>query len=72
MTNDETAQLLDLSTAAASNRYIRALRRLKDILSTIPGFDDPSRTWAMLRLRRGSKRDAARICHKSLVGKRAR
>jgi RNA polymerase sigma-70 factor, ECF subfamily len=43
LTNDETAQVLGLSKAAASNRYIRALRRLKDMLSTIPGLDDPSR-----------------------------
>jgi RNA polymerase sigma-70 factor, ECF subfamily len=43
LTNDETAQVLGLSKAAASNRYIRALCRLKDMLSTIPGLDDPSR-----------------------------
>lgn len=32
LTNNEVAQLLDLKKSAASNRYIRALKRLKDIL----------------------------------------
>ena len=34
LSNDETALVLGLSKAAASNRYIRALRRLKEILSS--------------------------------------
>lgn len=38
LTNDETAQVLGLSKSAASNRYIRALKRLKEILSSIPGL----------------------------------
>jgi RNA polymerase sigma-70 factor (ECF subfamily) len=38
LSNDETAQVLGLSKSAASNRYIRALKRLKDILSSIPGL----------------------------------
>ena len=38
LSNDETAQLLGLSKSAASNRYIRALKRLKEILSSIPGL----------------------------------
>jgi RNA polymerase sigma-70 factor, ECF subfamily len=38
LSNDETAQVLALSKSAASNRYIRALKRLKDILSSIPGL----------------------------------
>lgn len=32
LTNDEVAAVLNLSKAAASNRYIRALGRLKDLL----------------------------------------
>ena len=32
LSNAETAQVLDLSHAAASNRYVRALRRMKQIL----------------------------------------
>jgi RNA polymerase sigma-70 factor (ECF subfamily) len=42
MSNTETAAVLDIQPAAASKRYVRALRRLKDILTDIPGFlDDP-------------------------------
>jgi RNA polymerase sigma-70 factor, ECF subfamily len=37
LTNDEVAQVLGLSKAAASNRYVRALKRLKVILSAVPG-----------------------------------
>ena len=33
-----TAQVLGLSKSAASNRYIRALKRLKETLSSIPGL----------------------------------
>ncbi|HTU18086.1 MAG TPA: sigma-70 family RNA polymerase sigma factor [Gemmataceae bacterium] len=43
MSNTETAAVLGIQPAAASKRYVRALRRLKDILTDIPGFlDDPS------------------------------
>jgi RNA polymerase sigma-70 factor (ECF subfamily) len=38
LSNNETAQVLGIQKAAASNRYIRALKRLKDILSSMPGF----------------------------------
>ena len=41
LSNRETAQVLGLSEAAARNRFVRALRRLKDILARIPGFLDP-------------------------------
>jgi RNA polymerase sigma-70 factor (ECF subfamily) len=37
LTNAETAQTLNLLESAASKRYIRALRRLKEALSTMPG-----------------------------------
>jgi RNA polymerase sigma-70 factor, ECF subfamily len=40
LTNGETAELLGISPAAASKRYITALKRLKAILSGIPGFED--------------------------------
>jgi RNA polymerase sigma-70 factor (ECF subfamily) len=36
--NNETAQVLGISKTAASNRYIRALKRLKDALAGIQGF----------------------------------
>ena len=40
LSNDETAQVLGLSKSAASNRYVRALKRLKEILSSIPGLKE--------------------------------
>jgi RNA polymerase sigma-70 factor (ECF subfamily) len=40
LSNDETAQVLGLTKSASSNRYIRALKRLKDILSSIPGLKE--------------------------------
>jgi len=40
LSNEETAQVLGIKKSAASNRYIRALKRLKDILAAIPGFLD--------------------------------
>jgi RNA polymerase sigma-70 factor (ECF subfamily) len=41
LSNEETARVLGLSKSAASNRYVRALRRLREVLSAIPGFLDP-------------------------------
>jgi RNA polymerase sigma-70 factor, ECF subfamily len=38
LSNAEAAHVLGLSKTAASNRYVRALRRLKDVLSAMPGF----------------------------------
>ena len=38
LSNDEVAEVLGLKKAAASNRYVRALKRLKDIMSET-GFD---------------------------------
>jgi len=37
LTNRETARVLDIQERAASKRYIRALKRLKEILSSMPG-----------------------------------
>jgi RNA polymerase sigma-70 factor (ECF subfamily) len=42
LSNAETAQTLGLSEAAASNRFVRALKRLKKILMAVPGLlDEP-------------------------------
>ena len=38
LTNNEVAELLGLEKAAASNRYVRALGRLRNALATVPGF----------------------------------
>lgn len=38
LNNRETAYVLDVSEAAASVRFIRALRRLKEILKRVPGL----------------------------------
>jgi RNA polymerase sigma-70 factor (ECF subfamily) len=38
LTNNEVAEVLGLQKSAASNRYIRALTRLKGILAATPGF----------------------------------
>jgi RNA polymerase sigma-70 factor (ECF subfamily) len=42
LSNDETATVLGLKPSAASNRHIRALRRLKEIMAQVPGFDGSS------------------------------
>ncbi|MCA9113999.1 MAG: sigma-70 family RNA polymerase sigma factor [Planctomycetaceae bacterium] len=39
--NNDVAQLLGLGKTAASNRYVRALKRLKHILEHRPGSDPP-------------------------------
>src|SRR5262249_23024236 len=38
LSNDEAAAVLGVEPAVASNLYIRALKRLKDTLSRMPGF----------------------------------
>jgi RNA polymerase sigma-70 factor (ECF subfamily) len=38
--NSEVAEVLGLKEAAASNRYVRALTRLRDALEEVPGFFD--------------------------------
>jgi RNA polymerase sigma-70 factor, ECF subfamily len=40
LTNSEVAEELGILQKAASIRYVRALRRLKDLLAGIPGFSD--------------------------------
>ena len=39
LTNSEVAQVLGIQQKAASIRYVRAVRRLKDVLGRVPGFD---------------------------------
>ena len=41
LSNAEVAQVLGLSKTAASNRYIRALERLREVLAGIPGLLAP-------------------------------
>jgi RNA polymerase sigma-70 factor (ECF subfamily) len=38
LSNDEAALVLGVKESAASQRYVRALKRLKEILSSIPGL----------------------------------
>ena len=40
LTNNEVAETLRISKAAASKRYVQALRRLRKVLSKIPDFVD--------------------------------
>jgi RNA polymerase sigma-70 factor (ECF subfamily) len=41
LTNNEVAEVLGIQKAAASNRYVRALKRLREILAATPGFSQP-------------------------------
>lgn len=43
LSNDEAAQVLDLKPSAVSNRHVRALKRLRDVLKSTPGFFDQDR-----------------------------
>jgi RNA polymerase sigma-70 factor (ECF subfamily) len=43
LTNSEVAEELGIQQKAASIRYVRALRRLKDLLGGIPGFTQDAR-----------------------------
>jgi RNA polymerase sigma-70 factor (ECF subfamily) len=43
LTNGEAAQVLGIKPAAAANRYVRALKRLKDVIQGMPGgFEETS------------------------------
>lgn len=42
LSNDEVAAVLEISKAAASKRYVRAMLRMKAALDAIPGLADPS------------------------------
>jgi RNA polymerase sigma-70 factor (ECF subfamily) len=37
LSNEETAQVLGLKLSAASNRHMRALKRLREIMAQVPG-----------------------------------
>ena len=41
LNNSEVAEVLDIGQKAASIRYVRAVGRLKVVLSDVPGFFDP-------------------------------
>ena len=43
LSNAETAEVLGIDPSAASSRHIRALKRLRQILKSIPGFFDANR-----------------------------
>jgi RNA polymerase sigma-70 factor (ECF subfamily) len=38
LTNGEVAEVLGIQVKAASIRYVRALKRLQEVLSQLPGF----------------------------------
>jgi len=40
LSNAETAELLGIKKSAASKRYIIAIKRLKDVLQNVPGFEE--------------------------------
>ena len=41
LSNIETAEVLGIEPSAASKRYLRALKRLREILEMLPGFQNP-------------------------------
>ena len=43
LSNTEVAEVLDIKPTAASNRYVRAIARLRDVLASIPDFSDSTR-----------------------------
>ena len=64
LSNVETAQILGMQERTASKRYVTALRRLKEILGTIPGFfgarhrgHGENETMRVERRSRGSRAD---------------
>jgi len=40
LTNTEVSDVLGIGVQAASKRYVRAMKRMKEIVSTIPGFGE--------------------------------
>ena len=38
LNNTETAEVLGITPSGASSRYLRALKRLKDIMGQVPGI----------------------------------
>ena len=41
LSNIETAEVLGIEPSAASKRYLRALKRLREILELLPDFQNP-------------------------------
>jgi tetratricopeptide (TPR) repeat protein len=72
LSNTECAGVLSLSESAATKRYIRALRRLKEILTGMPDGASESWTWTRARLkttlyRAGKFAEALQTLEKSLA-----
>ena len=40
LSNADVAEVLDIKQTAASNRYVRAIARLRDVLDKLPGFSE--------------------------------
>jgi len=40
LSNAEVAEVLEIKRTAASNRYVRAIARLREVLDDVPGFSD--------------------------------
>lgn len=40
LSNTEVAEVLGIGVHAASNRYVRAIKRMRELVSSIPGFDE--------------------------------
>ena len=43
LSNAETAQVLGIKSSAASSRHVRALKKLREVLRSTPGFFDKER-----------------------------
>ena len=64
LSTSEIAEVLGLSKAGAGSRYLRAIKRLREILSQIPGFDElmtphPTREAARCPIRNRSFRHSS-------------
>ncbi len=44
LSNEEAARILEIKPSAASNRHLRALKRLKQLLSDVPGLNESQRS----------------------------
>jgi RNA polymerase sigma-70 factor (ECF subfamily) len=42
LSNADVAEVLDIKRTAASNRYVRAIARFRDVLDRLPGFSESS------------------------------
>ena len=69
LSNEETARVLEIKPSAASNRHLRALKRLKDILIEMPGLSDRPHGIVMDQL---TRRVAVRPGSREIVGRRCK